>query len=271
MDYFNIYYFLIYNSSVNSQCTEKEINGILEKCKPDKNSICLDVGCAWGRHTQHLSKLGYKCIGLDNSNFFINIAEKRRKVINLNNLIYLRSDARLIPIKNNTIDTIFNINTSFGFFMDDGENEHIFKEIYRVLKNGGNFLFDYYNPEKYCCLPTKNWIEINGDNVRDGFKDDPILYEMCKIFIKKSFYILENSDYKVNNSILDRKRIIIDEYNNKKSIKQYKLRLYPCCEIKKMLIEAGFSISKIYGSLIHKNITYSKNSKRLVILCKKNR
>lgn len=269
MAYFDLDYFLIYHTYVNSARTKAEVNGVLEKCKPNKNSIFLDVGCAWGRHVQGLSSLGYYCTGLDSSGFFIDIAKKRSQASKIKNLKYLTGDARSLPLNDNQFDIVVNLNTNFGFFMDDNENEGVFKEIWRVLKKGGKLLFDYYNPEKYCNLPEKNWTQIEGDAVKESYKDDPILDELCNVYTGKSFYVLEESKYNVNDSILNKTRIIINDTDKQSNMKNYILRLYHLCELKKMMQTAGFSICNIYGSLVQGNCEYSINSERLVILCQK--
>ena len=111
-----------------------------------KDSKILDLGCGAGRTTINLYKNGYKnIIGLDISDKFINYAKSYCKKNKLD-IEFIHGDAtRLEFAKDNSYDAaIFSYN---GMQCIPGKKnrDNVIKEVYRVLKPGGIYIFTAHN------------------------------------------------------------------------------------------------------------------------------
>ena len=113
----------------------------------DKKAKILDLGCGCGRTTFGLYDIGYCDIeGLDLSErqimFAKQFAEKKKK-----NIKFSVGDATQLPYNDETFDFVF---YSFnGIQLIPGYENRLscFKEVYRVLKKGGYFIFTAHNRE----------------------------------------------------------------------------------------------------------------------------
>lgn len=112
-----------------------------------KEDKILDIGCGTGRTTFAMYKLGYHNItGLDLSHAMINTA------ININTskdyyIDFIVGDATALMYSDNTFDSIiFAYNGIMQIPLMENRMK-AFKEIYRVLKKGGYFIFTTHDME----------------------------------------------------------------------------------------------------------------------------
>jgi ubiquinone/menaquinone biosynthesis C-methylase UbiE len=95
----------------------------------------LDVPCGQGRHAHLLAEAGYDVQGVDLSRDLLALAQKRGTTANLK---YVRADMRRLPPSwSGRFDAVLNLFTSFGFFLDPGDDARVIAEFARVLKPGG--------------------------------------------------------------------------------------------------------------------------------------
>ena len=110
---------------------------ILPILKPKNKDKVLDIGCGTGRVTKLISKKTKKVIGIDFSNEMIQIAKKTLK--NAKNIEYKKVDiSKKLPFKDNSFDKV----TAILVLNHIKYNKRLFKEIYRILKKDGIFIFD---------------------------------------------------------------------------------------------------------------------------------
>ena len=103
----------------------------------DKNYIVLDLGCGGGRNIEYFLTKADKVYGLDHSDTSVKMAsEINKKAIDTGRCKILVGDVKSLPFEDQSIDIVTAFETIY--FWDDIEK--CFKEIYRVLKNGGQFL-----------------------------------------------------------------------------------------------------------------------------------
>jgi SAM-dependent methyltransferase len=109
----------------------------------DKDPI-LDLACGNGRYIEALSVLGHRVYGLDLSHYLLRMSLERwghhGKIV--------QGDMRRIPFHEGSMGAVINMFSSFGYFSTDTDNLLVFKEVFRILKRGGVFLFDFINAEK---------------------------------------------------------------------------------------------------------------------------
>ena len=103
----------------------------------DKNHTILDLGCGGGRNIEYFLTKADKVYGLDHSKTSVKMAsEINKKSIDTGRCKILVGDVKNLPFEDETIDIV----TAFETIYFWNDIEECFKEIYRVLKNGGQFL-----------------------------------------------------------------------------------------------------------------------------------
>jgi ubiquinone/menaquinone biosynthesis C-methylase UbiE len=105
--------------------------------KDVKGKKVLDLGCGTGRHTIILKKRGAKVWGLDLSPKMLEIAKSEIKGVD-----FKVGTVYNLPYKSNFFDIVMS-GLVVGYFEDI---DKAFKEIHRVLKKNGIFVFSITNP-----------------------------------------------------------------------------------------------------------------------------
>ena len=122
---------------------------------PDvNNKIVLDAGCGTGVYTQILIDKGAIVTGIDANE---NMLRNAKKLVKNNAKIILANlEEPLSFITNDYFDGIVSALTITYFKNLNG----VFKEYYRILKNGGWFLFSTEHPFfQYLCHKLDNYYE----------------------------------------------------------------------------------------------------------------
>jgi ubiquinone/menaquinone biosynthesis C-methylase UbiE len=109
---------------------------ILEKLELSNKKI-LDLGCGSGRYTKILLSKGANVWGIDPSEKMLGIARKENR-----DVIFKKGWASKIPFKSN----FFDIAIASLCLDHERDIEKAFKEVNRVLKKRGIFLFSRNNP-----------------------------------------------------------------------------------------------------------------------------
>ena len=103
----------------------------------DKNYTVLDLGCGGGRNIEYFLTKADKVYGLDHSETSVKMAsEINKKAIDTGRCQILLGDVKNLPLEDQSIDIV----TAFETIYFWNDIEECFREIYRVLKNGGQFL-----------------------------------------------------------------------------------------------------------------------------------
>lgn len=103
----------------------------------DKEYTVLDLGCGGGRNIEYFLTKADKVYGLDHSNTSVKMAsEINKKAIDTGRCKILVGDVKNLPFEDESIDIV----TAFETIYFWNDIERCFEEIYRVLKNGGQFL-----------------------------------------------------------------------------------------------------------------------------------
>lgn len=123
----------------------------------------LDIGCGAGRTTFGLYKEGYtNIVGLDLSKEMIAACEKHKGESQIN---FIVGDAQKLNFEDNSFDAcLFSFNGLMGIPIAQ-RRENVMKEIFRVLKPSGYFIFTVHDRECYLFrdfwkLQQENWRPI---------------------------------------------------------------------------------------------------------------
>lgn len=100
-----------------------------------KNKV-LDIGCGCGRTTINLHKKGFKVIGIDYAPNLIKKAKEK-----FPNIDFRIMNASNLKFKNKTFDTIFFSYNGIDYLAPYEKRIRCMKESFRVLKNGGVFIY----------------------------------------------------------------------------------------------------------------------------------
>ena len=105
--------------------------------KINKEDTVLDLGCGGGRNIEYFLTQGAKVYGMDHSQTSVNMARERNKeAINRGRCQILVGDVKRLPFQDESMAIV----TAFETIYFWNDIEACFKEIYRVLNKGGQFL-----------------------------------------------------------------------------------------------------------------------------------
>ncbi len=137
-------------------------------------SRVLDLACGQGRHAHLLAEAGFVVDGLDYSREMLKAAKARGTGKTLR---YTRGDMRRLPLRwTRRFDGVVNLFTSFGFFDDPADDALVLRQVARVLKRGGVFVWQGGNrdglTERF--LRGDEWRTADGTVVRQERNFDPV-------------------------------------------------------------------------------------------------
>lgn len=106
-----------------------------------ENGTILDLACGKGRHSVYLNKIGYHVTGVDLSENSIEFSKQFE-----NNHLHFAVHDMCTPY-HKKFDAVFNLFTSFGYFVDDDDNLRTIKAIKTELNPFGFGVIDFMNSE----------------------------------------------------------------------------------------------------------------------------
>lgn len=177
--------------------TREELNNpaMFEMLRDIHGKKILDLGCGEGCNSRLMAGKGAKVIGIDFSKKMIDFAVQKEKKEKLGITYYVLDACNLHIFKNNTFDTV----TCFMALQDIKNYQDAIKEVFRVLRKHGRFIFVIPHP----CFERRiigNKI-IGGWECKKGTKDkssknllyykpkNPLYYKVDKYFDTHSYII----------------------------------------------------------------------------------
>lgn len=122
----------------------------------------LDSGCGEGYVSRELVRRGHKVIGIDLSEYIIKAAKEAA----IGNDNYLRSDVCQMPLRDESFDCVVS-----NFLLVELEKpESFIKEVKRVLKPNGRFMFQTLHPSLFISKTGQS----EGRTVPDYFRSTKI-------------------------------------------------------------------------------------------------
>ena len=221
----------------------EEAEAVVEKFLPlfERSGPILDLACGNGRYLECFTRRGYEVYGLDLSHYLL--------LMCLDSWGHageiIQGDMRRIPLADRSIGTVINMFTSFGYFSTDTDNLRVSQEVFRVLKPGGLFLFDFINAQR-----------ISSDFLKETVRES----DRYKIHEKRKI-----DGY---GKYLSKKVVVTHRQSGKIDLIEEQLRLYSKDELVIMFESVGFKIETIYGGY-QQDPFIDGLSDRVIIISKK--
>ena len=237
-EWFNSPYYHKLYAHRDEQEAANFINNLINFLKPTLGSKMLDLGCGKGRHSMHLSNMGFDVTGIDLSSESICEA-----LLLQNHFLHFYEHDMRIPFWINYFDVVFNFFTSFGYFNTQREHDQAIKNVVTSLKPGGTFVLDYLNVQ----FSTQNQVLDTSQQIGSSH------YQITKWNDEHHFY----------------KKIIVTDKNLSRPM-QYteKVAKFSLKNFIDMFGKQKLSIFKILGSYNLEDYN-EQHSPRLIIIAKK--
>jgi len=105
----------------------------------------LDIGCGTGRHLVELGRHGLECVGMDLSEYMLELAAAKTEEIRLRPLL-LRADMREgLPFRGASFDHVLCMFSTIGLVAPSERRLAFVGDVKRVLRPGGTFHFHVHN------------------------------------------------------------------------------------------------------------------------------
>ncbi len=227
-----------FSSGIEKLATERA-SAVLHLSGVDRGAAILDVGCGPGLYLLAFAALGYRCTGLDMSHKMIDVV--RRKAEELGVMVELELVNALEFNHPRRFDLAVSLSTSFGYFRQDDENEHVLANIREALKPGALLILDLDGKELVARgFRPRHWTDRDGVLMVEERRvlDDWRWLEIRRMFLSGS----------------DRQECVIGYH------------LYSADEIGAALRRQGYSEVRCFGDLA--GAPYDHLAKRLIVLAR---
>lgn len=157
-DWFDSEYYHILYKNRDEVEAQKFMKKLMLQFDIRKGLKVIDIACGKGRHSLYINQLGFNVTGIDLSPESISFANKNKS----SSLHFFEHDMRL-PFKKEEFDIALNLFTSFGYFVDENENQKSINAMASNLKEGGFLVIDFLNVLKVIpTLPNEEFKEVDG-------------------------------------------------------------------------------------------------------------
>jgi len=212
----------------------------------------LDLCCGMGRITAELSRRGFAATGVDFTAPYLQAAREDAAYESLD-IEYVQADVRSFkrPL---FFDTAVNLYVSFGYFGDPADDLLVARNAFESLKDGGSFIIETLGKELAVRDFTPGeWFE------RAGFT---VLTEYEAV---DSWAALKNRWILIRNAASGPEAEALPA----RIEKTFTQRLYSATELRRLLLETGFSIVEIYGGWDER--PYDQDADMLIAVGRKKR
>lgn len=198
----------------------------------------LDFCCGPGRHAVALAKLGHRVLGVDRTAFYLDVGREKAKEAGVE-VLWALGDVRLFQ-RVAAFDCALSVFTSFGYFQDPADDLRLLENVYASLRPGGKLLMDLSGKEVVekaltpysCAEPEQGLIWTEERTVLGDWEG-----------IKNKWTLLRGEE-KFEHTLF--------------------IRLYSGEDLKKILLNVGFSRVNLFGSL--EGDPYDHLARRLVVV-----
>ncbi len=234
-------YLRIYTPFLPPERTAREVAGIIRLLHLEAGKSVLDLCCGYGRHAIPLAQYGCQVTGQDLSSAFIQLAQQEAEAAGVR-ANWVQGDMRFIPFEHE-FDAVINIFTSFGYFEDEAEDQHVLEQVHKALKPGGLLLLEtVYQPRVVRAFTPHGIIR---------YDDGLIVMEERRIDLLTS-----------RNEV----RVTMLHPDGHRTEHRHSMRIYTLTELIRMLAAAGLEVQAYYGDLDGSPLSMDS---RLVVVSRK--
>jgi SAM-dependent methyltransferase len=212
---------------------------------------CLDLCCGFGRIGLELARRGFSVCGVDISESYLAVGREDAAAENLD-VTFINADVRSLcqkaagsvePRLIESFDVALNCYISFGYFEKAEDDRLLVQNAYDALVKGGTFFIETLGKE----IVVRDFVSSEWFN-RAGF------------YVLTSYRVIDSWDALENTwRLIDDKGIAAE--------KTFNQRLYSAAELRRLLLETGFSSVEIYGDWDES--PYDEKAKKLIVLGRK--
>ncbi len=232
-DWFNAEYLKVY-SHRDATLAEREVDFLIQALPLKPEHRILDLCCGAGRHLARFRARGFSRVtGIDLSWDLLRAARGSGDSAP----ILVRGDMRALPF-HACFDAVVSLFTSFGYFLEEGENQRVLEEIRRVLHPRGKLLLDLVPLQAVDSLVPASERGVEGLVVHERRR-----------FVEQTQRI--------------EKEIRIEGPEGVREFLE-SVRVYSFSEISRMLARAGLSISEVRGDF--GGSPFGPESERMIVL-----
>jgi D-alanine-D-alanine ligase len=227
--------------------TGREVDFLKDALQLQRSWAILDLCGGQGRHSLDLCHRGFEDVTvLDYSYFLLELGKERARKEGLNTR-FVRGDARDTCLVSRRFNAIIIMGSSFGYFVDENENDKVLREAFRLLAPAGLLLLD---------LPNRDYILQHFSRRSWHEADEDILVCRQKSLDKDIIYGRE--------LVLSKSRGMIRDA-------VYCIRLYSRETITAMLKAAGFGSVRIIKDFVShaKKSNYGTMTNRMIVVAEK--
>ena len=235
-DYFDDVYLKYFLIPQGEERTKEQID-FISKFLPE-NGYILDAGCGIGRHSIELARRGFKVLGIDTNQKYLDLALEKAKALSLDNVNFSLMDLRNLN-EEEMFDGVINLWSSFGYF-DDDTNEEIIKNFFKAVHKNGKVIVDIENRDY-----------ILKFFIRETFKEK-----------EDGIFILERRKFDPVTSVVTTHRYIIGNGLRKEYLRH--IRIYSLTEMINIFRRAGFKEVEYFGN--YNGEKFYTDSERIIII-----
>jgi len=222
--------------SVSEERTKQDVDFMIDVLNLPDGGKMLDLFCGLGRHSIVLAERGYKPVGIEYNQEYLEIAHARAQEKKVE-AKFIHGDVRKIEFGIN-YDAAIIMYHSFGYFSDEDDRK-VLQKIYDALHKQCRFLIE---------ILSRDWLLSNFVAHEESIFDD------IKIKEERTF---DSSTNRVN--------FVIKRYKGGEVItKRGSWRLYSADEMTQILSKIGFKFIAGYNDLDKSPLTKNTRLMRLV-------
>jgi SAM-dependent methyltransferase len=200
-----------------------------------------DLCCGFGRISLELARRGFTVTGVDITQSYLDTAREDAAYEQLE-IEFIQEDVRRFK-RPGAFDLAVNLYISFGYFGREEDDRLFARNAFESLREGGCFIIETLGKE----IAARDFIEA------DRFR--------------QAGYLVITGYQAVNSWEGLRNRWTLIDKDGKKIERVFTQRLYAATELRRLLLDAGFSSVELYGSW--EEGPYDQNAETLIAVGRK--